>query len=504
MWREKQDDPIGVYQFQVFPFGNPSSGTVAIFVLKERARELKEQFPRAAQTITDSSLVDDILDSFETEQEAIGTIKGLVKISQDCDMKMRKFASNSKKVLETVPEEDKGKSRNITGLAVGDQFITKALGVILLFDEDVFTFKMDAPEVKDDQWTKRLLCGTHARLFDPLGLISPFTIVARMLLQQCWREDVNWDEPVPKSINQRWLNWIKSLPDLQNIRIERCLKGVQFRGRTPIRQEIHAFADASGKAYAAIVFVKTVFDNDVFVSIALAKARVVPIQFKSIPRLELMACELATELVRTVNRVYCLSKKELYFWTDSMNAICWIKSETKMLKVFAANRVSKILAESLRENWHWTSTDQNPADLATRGQTASQLVDNDLWKRGPEFLSKDKESWPVLPALEKNPTVLNEMKKEAKIHSMLGIEKNEELPPNHPQRFSSLKEVLNRNTKYIYFFRVILKGEKGPKNHRDPVIRELTLKALVPGRKEKVSRTRLIKLKKDNWTSQVP
>ena len=394
-------------------------------------------------------------------------------------MAWRKITSNSKAVMESVPESERGKSRNITGLAIGNQFVAKTLGAIWLADDDVFTFHMENPEIKD--WTKRRLCSTHAQLFDPLGLIAPFTITARILLQQCWREGVNWDEDVPTEVLSKWQNWVESLPDLQNLRFDRCLKGNDTRGKRISLQELHTYADASGKAYAAASFVRTVFaDGSVHVSLAYAKARVAPIQFKSIPRLELMACDLAVEMVRKVNNVLELDKEHLHFWTDSMNALCWIQSETKSLKVFTANKVSKIHDATLVQNWHWTPTDQNPADLGTRGMNARDLVGNKLWTSGPEYLLHGKI--PTQPTVQKSEAALKEMKKVEQVLAMLGIDNEEQIPKNHPQRFDALRSAIRFNSTYILLQRILLARMKNldpPRDRLDPENLELTLRSLV-------------------------
>ena len=479
LWRESEDQPIETYEFTVFPFGNPSSGSVAIFVVKEHAEEHKAEYPRAAEMIIKSSLVDDNLDSVDTEDEALDLINGALKLYNECDMAWRKIASNSEEVMKSVPESERGKSRNITGLAIGNQFVAKTLGAIWLAEDDRFTFHMEDPEIKE--WTKRKLCSTHAQLFDPLGLIAPFTITARILLQQCWREDVNWDEEVPPEVLKKWQKWIDSLPELQNLRFDRCLKGKDTRGKIISLQEIHTFADASGKAYSAASYIRTIFtDRTVHVALAFAKARVAPIQFKSIPRLELTACDLAVDLMRKVNNVFQIEKEHLYFWTDSVNALCWIQSETKSLKIFAANKVSKIHDATLKKNWRWTPTDQNPPDLATRGMNAKDLVDNQFWSSGPKFLISGE--FPTQPDIHRSPTVLKEMKNIEHVLTLAGVKKKEELPANHPQKFETLRKALWFNSTYVLLQRILIaqvKKKDPPRERLDPENLDLTMRSLV-------------------------
>ncbi|CAH2083690.1 unnamed protein product [Euphydryas editha] len=127
--------------------------------------------------------------------------------------------------------------------------------------------------------------------------------------------------------------------------------------------ELHVFADASQKAYSAVVYLKGKLGNHVQVTLVTAKTKVAPVEKEiSIPRMELCAALLATKLIHEV--------------VQSVDNI-------------VSNRVSEILTILDREQWNHVSTDQNPADCASRGLSVTDLIQHNLWWTGPDFLRKD-------------------------------------------------------------------------------------------------------------------
>ena len=82
--------------------------------------------------------------------------------------------------------------------------------------------------------------------------------------------------------------------------------------------------------------------------------------------------------------------RSLYGWLDSKVVLHWIKGGGSIYKQFVANRVIKINERSYI-SWRYVSTDQNSADVGSRGCDGAKLTN--LWRKGPEWLA-DPESWP--------------------------------------------------------------------------------------------------------------
>ena len=120
---------------------------------------------------------------------------------------------------------------------------------------------------------------------------------------------------------------------------------------------------------------------------------------QTIPRLELLSSLLACRLTESVKRALddVKSIDSVTYWSDSTVVLGWIRTSNKEFKQFVENRLREIRRLAPSELWKYVPTKQNPADIASRGTTATQLVVNKLWCNGPEFLVKSSEHWPLQP-----------------------------------------------------------------------------------------------------------
>ena len=101
-----------------------------------------------------------------------------------------------------------------------------------------------------------------------------------------------------------------------------------------------------------------------------AKTKFAPLEATSTPRLELMAAVLAVKLAIPMKKVLEIPEKEIFHWIDSANVLWWIKNRSRALRTFVGNRIAKIQKESSPTQWNYVKTDDNPADLPSRGFSA--------------------------------------------------------------------------------------------------------------------------------------
>jgi hypothetical protein len=159
--------------------------------------------------------------------------------------------------------------------------------------------------------------------------------------------------------------------------------------------QIHGFSDASQLAMAAVVYIRvTNQHSSSIVTLVCSKTKVAPLKRLTIPWLELSAAALLAKLVKRVQVTLELQKVPVFTWTDSSATLAWIKGNPMRWKEFVGNRVS-LIQETLPEaHWKFISGKQNPADCASRGLSASQLIHHPLWWTGPAWLSQPPEFWP--------------------------------------------------------------------------------------------------------------
>jgi hypothetical protein len=229
-----------------------------------------------------------------------------------------------------------------------------------------------------------------ARIYDPLRLLAPVIVRAKILLQRVWALKVDWDESLPSDLHSEWKRYYSQLTLLNNIRFPR-----KVIIKIAVNIELHGFCDASEKAYGACVYVRTTNGDGTIQTILLtARSKVAPLKTLIIPRLELSGALLLTSLISVVKNSLTTRISRTVYWTESSIVLQWIKSSAHTLKTFVANRVSEIQSKTNIDDWRHVPTNNNPADLISRGQRPKEFLNQAIWKTGPEWLNQTEESWP--------------------------------------------------------------------------------------------------------------
>ncbi|GFU53017.1 integrase catalytic domain-containing protein [Trichonephila clavipes] len=203
----------------------------------------------------------------------------------------------------------------------------------------------------------------------------------------------------------------------EGIKIPRCLN---LSSNGIKRLTLHVFCDASKKAYAACVFLKVEYEENVFVKLIQAKARVAPLKDITIPRLELLACVLGTRLAASVKNDLNLPDVRIYYLTDSMTALAWIQ-RTRDWGVFVSNRVKEIRNLSDVSSWEHVPSEKNFADILSRGCNAQQLVYLRWWE-GPSWLSESPVQCPRSKQVPDEEAVNLELRKSVLVNTAKRIE----------------------------------------------------------------------------------
>lgn len=379
--------PPEVYEAMRLMFGDRASPYLAQYIVRQHAEDHEEELPLVVAIILLQMYMDDIMTSLNTDEEAIRTRDQLIELLGKAGFKIRRWCSNRAKVLEDVPVEDRVANVNIEESELP---CMKALGVRWDAETDMFTFRLSPPT--DVEYTKRGFLKRLATVFDPLQMLAPFTIRARMAMQETWLMGLGWDDEFPEDLKSRCQKWLRQLPDLTRVQIPRCYRVL---GRKVVDTSIHRMTDASQLAYAAVSYVRHKYEGgEVTVRFVAAKAKVTPTKAVSIPRLELMGAVLGIRLSEKVSELLEVPLNACIFWTDSMDVICWIQGQSRRYKTFVANRISEIQQKLSPSQWRHVPTTLNCADDATRGLDASELNPGHRWFNGPEFLKKEPEEWP--------------------------------------------------------------------------------------------------------------
>ncbi|GFT18560.1 integrase catalytic domain-containing protein [Trichonephila clavipes] len=173
---------------------------------------------------------------------------------------------------------------------------------------------------------------TIGKIFDPLGLLSPFTIRIKCLIQELWIKKITWVKFYPPKLKEKWLIWCKELSLLDNLRISRLVLDSTIDEISDLI-ESHIFCDASKLAYGAAAYVKVRKQNEVLVNLITSKTRMAPLKAVTLPRLELLGALVAARLSSRVQEIIRKKKEcKVFHWTDSKRVLFWIKGSFKRWK----------------------------------------------------------------------------------------------------------------------------------------------------------------------------
>lgn len=384
LYRASPDEEIQDFQLKTVTFGVNCAPYLALRTLLQLAEDEGSKFPKGALVLRESMYVDDALVGAHSVTECMEIRRQLIEILSSAGFHLRKWTSNSIEILKDLPREH---LLNEEFLTFDDKSMAKTLGIRWNAISDEFYFVTEKIQEKVS-FTKREVLSVIARLFDPLGWLSPVIITAKILMQQLWLDDINWDDQLKPLTLIRWKMFLKNYHEIDTITIPRW---INFSPECVV--EFHGFCDSSELAYAAVLYIRVDIENQVFTNLMVSKSKVAPIKKVSLPRLELLGALLLAEMIQAYLPQIKVHSHSLHLWTDSTIVISWLKKPSHTWTTFVANRVAKI-QDKVGPWWKHVSSHDNPADLATRGVTPSELKEKSLWWFGPPWLKEKDTFWP--------------------------------------------------------------------------------------------------------------
>ncbi|XP_062706457.1 uncharacterized protein LOC134287734 [Aedes albopictus] len=446
LWRAKPTDAPTVYVMDVATFGSTCSPASAQFIKNRNAELHSELYPEAAKAIVDDHYVDDYLASFSSWEQAAKVACDLRLVHGNGGFNLHNWRSNSASVLEALGEAPLASVKQIS-LADGVK-TERVLGMLWSPSSDELSFSTQMSEEVQSlintvtRPTKRQVLRCVMTLFDPLGLLSPFIIHGKVLIQDLWRAGTLWDEQVNEEIYAKWHRWVQMIGYIADIRIPRCY----FRNAdqyTYQNSELHVFVDASEVAYSCAIYLRTQSEGgDSQCCLIAAKSKVAPLKPWSIPRLELQSCVLGVRWSKFVKSELNIPISKMVFWSDSRTALAWIKSDPRNYRQFVSFRVGEILEHTTSNDWRWVPSKANPADEATKWGSGPYFDRNSKWFQGPHFLRLPENEWPR--SSDQVSTTSEEMRASILYHCSFE-------PPIDFDRFSSWNRML-RAIAYVLRF----------------------------------------------------
>lgn len=426
MWFSGENrEQVKIYRHRRVVFGITCSPYLLAATLQYHLSTVTESLKDTADILKAAFYVDNCVTSLTTETEMEKFVLESKRILASGHFNLRCWKSN---LNSDIFDENSSQGDNIS-----------LLGLMWNTGTDTLSCKIEKLESPELVTKRRILAVAH-QVFDVIGYTAPVMLIPKIILQETWSTKLRWDDVLTNDLVKRFKLWYQKLHLLSNISLPRWF-GLKSHNESI---SLHLFCDSSKKAYGACVFIRVENKNEVKINLVNAKSRVAPIKPITIPRLELLACSIGARLLSSVVSDLKLVKVNIYCWTDSSTALCWIQREQNW-GTFIHNRVKEIRSLTSPTVWHHIPGNLNPADLLSRGCSAEQLIEQKWWE-GPHWLRDKEENWPKSTSNPNEDLVNSEVRKTI----LVSLAKNDEVKW-YCKYFSSFKKTV-RMIAWIYRF----------------------------------------------------
>ncbi|XP_057308277.1 uncharacterized protein LOC130646153 [Hydractinia symbiolongicarpus] len=374
LWRDLQTDKEpNTYAMTAVNFGDKPSATMAMVALRKTTEKQRQNYPIACKAIIDNSYMDDITDNADNAEEAIQRTREIDIILATGGFKIKEW---------TISGLEKPGSDGTHPIGELDNEDTKkVLGMKWQFKVDHLLFDINKQSQRlyrfqqtsePSRFTRREILSVVNGIYDPLGLLSPYTVQAKIMMRKLWTKDrqISWDDPLPENLADEWREFFQVLPELQRISYPRAIKPEKAVGEPALV----IFSDASGTAYGAVAYARwELIDGSFGSRIIVAKNRVAPIRIIDIVRLVLIAAVLSKRIRCFIEKETKLKFSKVYHIVDSEIIKAMISKESYGFNTFAANRIGEIQHSTSPSEWFWVKGYLNIADWITSTTTIKEL-----------------------------------------------------------------------------------------------------------------------------------
>ena len=271
------NSPLCTYRFKSVLFG----ATCSPFILNATLlKHLSDGNTPLENAIKRDLYVDNIITSVDTETECIDYFNNSQQSLMKAGFNLRVWSSNSEKLRKKAVSEN----------VLDKDEKTKLLGMRWDAESDILTFATKRDNTADVILvTKCEILRESSSIYDPLGILSPVTVRAKLLIQKLWKDSCAWDVELDEKLQNEW-NEIYQ--DIKSVQQETKLSRYYFsrKNKSDGKAVLHVFVDASQKSYGACTYIVRNGET----AFVMAKNRVAPIKGMTLPRLELMAAVIGT------------------------------------------------------------------------------------------------------------------------------------------------------------------------------------------------------------------
>ena len=251
------------YAITAVNMGDRPSATIAIVALKKTAERKQKELPEAGKTISDNSYMDDIIDSVPNQQEATKRTREIEEILNTGNFKIKEWAMTGMEKLNHNSTRDREDVKALTQISVNNSVTENVLGMKWEYQKDNIMYDIKNQHTQPysfsinnattESISKRQILAIVNGIYDPLGLISPFTVRAKILMRKLWtHKTIDWDDPIPESLQKEWQTFFKEIHTLKSLSFPRSIKQENAIGKP----DLVIFSDGSKEAYGAVAYTR--------------------------------------------------------------------------------------------------------------------------------------------------------------------------------------------------------------------------------------------------------
>ena len=435
LWKDESGNLI-IFRYKCVVFGFVTSP----FILSSVIRHHIKSFPRddCSETLLNNIYVDNVFMTGNCQSYLESLYETAYDRMMQGGFELRSWVSNGGS-LQAVFERD---NRSVDH----DSLVEKLLGYAYNPNLDIIQISPNCFDFNAFN-TKRSVLSNLAKVFDPLGLITPLISKGKALMRVIWQQKFDWDDILPQEMVESWEKLFADLCLVQNL--EFCRQAYNTENET----ELLIFSDSSQHMYGFATYIRNINGNSVETNLLFSKARLAPLKTKSLPTLELLGVFLAFKCLDSLLESIRANIKQIYICVDAQIVLSWILSgKVKTKNIFANNRIKDIyrFRQELESkfdvtfNFRYVPSEFNSADLLTRGLTFTEFMKKfDFWIHGPDFVRERQMIWP-----REN---LGCLSAESKSLTCVTVTKNMEQPLLCLEKYSSYNKLI-LTTYYILKF----------------------------------------------------
>ena len=392
LWRNlEQDKEPETYVITKVNMGDRPASAIATEAMFLTADRFEETFPQAAEFIHRSAYVDDLIGSTDSLEQAKELAQAVTTLLQQGGFTLKGWKFSGKQETREEP--------------------TAVLGVKWDPEEDCIQFQailnfspkkhgahtqpnLVASDPLPDVLTRRNVLKQVMSIYDPLGLLSPFTLKAKILLRKTWEIKLGWDDCLPPELHQDWCKFFAELFQVNDLRIQRCLKPKNAAGLP----WLIILSDGSTQAYGCAAYARwECNDGTIKMRLIMAKSRIAPLSIVSIPRMELNGAVLSKRCRCVIEKEMQIKFSRVLHLVDSSTVLNQLHRLSSRFQVYEGVRIGEIQSATNGDmsEWGWIPGSENTADWLTRGKSPKELDNESEWVNGPSMLHEPAESWNV-------------------------------------------------------------------------------------------------------------